>query len=74
MSDELKRWKKVIEKTEKMFTEIDKMGVNLISVVTDSASSYAAARYLHGMCLFFFNFLYTVDPLYNHTLRDHQMV
>ena len=27
-------------------TEIDKMGVNLISVVTDSAPSYAAARYV----------------------------
>ena len=46
VSDELERWKEVIEKTEKMFMEIDKMKVNLISVVTDSAPSYAAARYV----------------------------
>ncbi|EXX77471.1 hypothetical protein RirG_023440 [Rhizophagus irregularis DAOM 197198w] len=44
VSSELERWKEVIEKTETMFKEINKMGVNLISVVTDSASSYAAAR------------------------------
>ncbi|CAB4414072.1 unnamed protein product [Rhizophagus irregularis] len=44
VSSELERWKEVIEKTETMFKEINKMGVNLISVVTDSAPSYAAAR------------------------------
>ncbi len=42
----LERWKEVIEKTETLFKEIDKMGVNLIAVVTDSAPSYAAARYV----------------------------
>jgi hypothetical protein len=46
VSDELERWKEVVEKTEIMFKEIDNMGVNLISVVTDSAPSYAAARYV----------------------------
>ena len=46
VSDELERWKEVIEKTETLFKEIDKMGVNLIAVVTDSAPSYAAARYV----------------------------
>lgn len=46
VSDELERWKEVIEKTETMFKEIDKMGVNLVAVVTDSAPSYAAARYV----------------------------
>jgi len=50
VSSELERWKEVIEKTETMFKEINKMGVNLISVVTDSAPSYAAARYI---CIFF---------------------
>jgi len=47
---QLERWREVIEKTEIMFKEIDKIGVNLIAVVTDSAPSYAAARYV------FFNF------------------
>ena len=42
VSDEFERWKEVIEKTEAMFKEIDKTGVNLIATVTDSASSYAA--------------------------------
>ncbi|UZO17769.1 uncharacterized protein OCT59_009109 [Rhizophagus irregularis] len=50
VSSELERWKEVIEKTETMFKEINKMGVNLISVVTDSAPSYAAAWYI---CIFF---------------------
>ncbi|CAB4432851.1 unnamed protein product [Rhizophagus irregularis] len=44
VSSELERWKEVIEKTEIMFKEINKIGVNLISVVTDSTPSYAAAR------------------------------
>jgi hypothetical protein len=46
ISGELEKWKDVYEKTETMFKEIDEMGVNLIAVVTDSASSYAAARYV----------------------------
>ena len=36
-------------------TEIDKMGVNLISVVTDSASSYATAQYVF---VFLINYFY----------------
>jgi hypothetical protein len=50
VSGELERWREVVEKTEIMFKELDKMGVNLIAVVTDSAPSYAAARY----CIFIF--------------------
>ena len=46
ISGELERWKQVIEKTEAMFKEINDMGINLIAVVSDSASSYAAARYV----------------------------
>ena len=45
-SGQLERWREVIEKTETMFKKIDKMGVSLIAVVTDSAPSYAAARYV----------------------------
>ena len=56
VSDELERWREVMEKTEIMFKEIDKMGVNLISVVTDSAPSYAAARYI----LFIFKIIYFI--------------
>ena len=46
ISGDFERWKEVVKKTEEMFEEIDKMGVRLIAVVTDSASSYAAARYV----------------------------
>ena len=46
VSGEVERWKEVVEKTEATFKEIDKMGVRLIAVVTDSAPSYAAARYI----------------------------
>jgi len=46
ISGEFERWKEVVEKTETMFKDIDKMGIKLIAVVTDSASSYAAARYI----------------------------
>jgi len=46
ISGELERWKEVIEKTEIMFEEINKMGIKLIALVTDSAPSYAAARYV----------------------------
>ena len=45
-SGQLERWREVIEKTETKFKEIDKMGVSLIAVVTDSTPSYAAARYV----------------------------
>ncbi|GBB94291.1 hypothetical protein RclHR1_23260001 [Rhizophagus clarus] len=34
----------VVEKTEAIFEEINKMGVKFIAVITDNASSYAAAR------------------------------
>jgi hypothetical protein len=34
-----------MEKTETMFKEINEMGAKLIAIVTDSAPSYAAARY-----------------------------
>lgn len=46
ISGELERWKQVFEKSEAMFKEINDMGVNLIAVVSDSAPSYAAARYI----------------------------
>jgi len=46
ISGELERLKEVIEKTEIMFEEINKMGIKLIALVTDSAPSYAAARYV----------------------------
>ena len=46
ISGELERWKEVIEKTEIMFEEINKMEIKLIALITDSAPSYAAARYV----------------------------
>jgi hypothetical protein len=47
ISGEIERWAEVFEKTETMFKEISNdIGANLIAVVTDSAPSYAAARYL----------------------------
>src|SRR5215469_8578841 len=67
VSDELERWKEVIKKTEIMFEEIDKMGVNLISVVTNNAPSYAAARYVLFIFKFFIlyyinnNFIFLID-------------
>ena len=56
ISGELERWKEVVKKTEIMFKEIDRMGVNLIAVITDSAPSYAAARYriIHIIFIYFF--------------------
>ncbi|GES91435.1 ribonuclease H-like domain-containing protein [Rhizophagus clarus] len=44
ISGDFERWKEVVEKTEAIFEEINKMGVKFIAVITDNASSYAAAR------------------------------
>jgi len=44
ISGEFDRWREVYDKAETMIKKILDMGVNLISVVSDSAPSYAAAR------------------------------
>ncbi|GBC24452.2 ribonuclease H-like domain-containing protein [Rhizophagus irregularis DAOM 181602=DAOM 197198] len=74
VSSELERWKEVIEKTETMFKEINKMGVNLISVVTDSAPSYAAAwlrlKYVHIM--FFPCFTYQMNLFVGEIFKESE--
>jgi hypothetical protein len=53
ISGEIERWAEVFEKTETMFKEISNdIGANIIAVVSDSAPSYAAARYLLKLRLF----------------------
>ena len=53
ISGESEKWKEVFDKTEIMFKEINDMQVNLIALVTDSASSYAAARYILYIFIYF---------------------
>ncbi|GES91409.1 ribonuclease H-like domain-containing protein [Rhizophagus clarus] len=45
INGDFERWKEIVEKTEAIFEEINKMGVKLIAVVIDSALSYAATRW-----------------------------
>jgi hypothetical protein len=72
ISGERERWREVIEKIELMFSEIIQMGVKLIAVVCDSASSYAAARYIIKsystyINIFFkiINFLINIDVVFD---------
>ncbi|CAG8582835.1 4007_t:CDS:2 [Ambispora gerdemannii] len=44
ISNEFEQWKEVVEKIEVMIKEINEMKVDLITIVSDNAPSYAAAR------------------------------
>lgn len=46
ISSERENYVAVMDKTEKMFTELKEKGINVCAIVTDSASAYAAARYV----------------------------
>lgn len=47
ISSERENYTKVIEKTESMLSELENKGIIVCAVVTDSASAYAAARYVY---------------------------